>query len=205
MRRAYLGPFFVLSLLGCAADQSQMNVRAANENQSARSEAERAFFARGYRPLNPPPPMKMLTLRGVNMGCTTQTGRAATDSVEIQLGDTSGTTTFEAACALASGRQNHLSVKLGSDATETLLTQIPQGSAFATAASGKITRYLLAGQVKENRRGFAKGVSCCCDMPPPPPPDATFEVVVGIYPATEEVVVPYDTVIVTFCDQSAPQ
>lgn len=182
-----------------------MNARAAHENQTARNEAERAFLARGYRPMNPPPTRKQLTLRGVNGTCTTQTGRAATDTVEVLIGETPGVTTFEAACALASGHQNHLSVRLGSEASETLLTQIPQDSAFAVAASGKVTRYRLVGQVKENRRGFARGVSCCCDMPPPPPNDAISEVIVGPYPAIDEVIVLYDAVMVTFCDPAAPQ
>lgn len=210
MRLMLLALPVVVSLAACAADQAQMTARAANENQSARNEAERAFFARGYRPLDPPPVMKQLTLRGVNDSCTSQTGRAPTDSVDVTVAEATGVTqpgvtTFEAACALASGRQDRLSARLGGDATDTLLTKVPPGSGFAVSAAGKPTRYLLVGQVKENRRGFAKDVSCCCDMPPPPPPDAQFIVVVGPPPPTDEVIVPYDTVIVTFCDPSAPQ
>ena len=49
-----LTPLLVLALVGCAADRSQMNARAASENQTARSNAEHAFFAR-ISTARPPP------------------------------------------------------------------------------------------------------------------------------------------------------
>ncbi|CAN5466579.1 hypothetical protein BH09MYX1_BH09MYX1_26160 [soil metagenome] len=204
-RTLCLAPIVLLSLVGCVADESQMTARAATKNASARSDAERAFFARGFRPMTPAPLEKQLTLRGVNAGCTSESNRAATDSVDVLVGEVAGITTFQAACALASGRQPRLSVHLAGEAAETLLTSIPRGSAFAVATSGKVTRYLVVGHVTKLERGFAKGVSCCCDSPPPMMNDATFHVVVGAYPATDEVVISYDVVAVDFCDPAAPQ
>ncbi len=203
MQRSAL--LLLLSLTACAADRAQMTARAANENETARTNAERAFFGRGYKRLEPQPELKTLTLRGVNRECTFTKEHAATDPVELTLGDTAGTTTFEAACAVASGRKRELSLRLAGGTSDTLVTQIPPGYTFAVAASGAITRYLLVGQVKENRRGYEEGVSCCCNMDPPPPPDAKLSVVVGADPSTSEEVVTYDSVIVTFCDPKAPQ
>lgn len=195
----------VLAFVGCAANPDQLRARVATQNESARAEAERAFFARGYRPLDPPPTKRMLTLHGVNGECTADSTHGAADAIEVTVGETKGTTTFEAACALASRRQDHVTVRLAGETTDTLLTQVLPGYAFAVNASGKVSRYLLAPQVKRDERVFAKDVSCCCDVPLPPHGDATIEVIVGASPATDEVVVPYDITTVTACDPSAPQ
>ncbi len=195
----------LLALLGCAVDEAQLVARVAQDNESARTRAERAFFERGNRPLLPPPPVGRLTLRGIDRACAQPKDPPARETVEVVLGEARGTTRFEAACALVTGRAHTLVVRLAGAETDTFLTPVPEGSAFAVAPSGAIVRYLLAPQVRETRRVFAKGVGCCCDAPKVPGPDVTFTVVVGPYPATEEVVIPFDTVTLSFCDPAAPQ
>lgn len=195
----------LFSLAACAANDAQMPARAAQENAWARKEAERVFFTRGNRPLTPQPTIQSLTLRGIAGSCRAPNGQAPTDPVEARLGQAEGATTFEAACALVTGRSHAVRIRLAGSAEDTLLTAIPEGSGFAVTPSGTVTRYLLTPQVKETRHGFAKGVSCCCDAPPQPELDARFTVVVGPYPATEEEVIPYDVVTVSLCDPAAPQ
>ena len=127
------------------------------------------------------------------------------DVVEVTLGQKSGKISREAACSFVSGQQDQLSVRFAGEAEATLLTLVPSWTSFAVNASGTITRYRLVPQVTEERRGFAEGVGCCCDFPQPPIGDATLAVIVGPFPATDEVLVPYGIVSVTFCDPSAPQ
>lgn len=182
-----------------------MIARAAQENDSSRAKAEQGFFATGYRPLTPPAVRQSLTLRDVYTACATQTSGAPADVVEVTLGQKSGTISREAACSFVSERQDQLRVRFAGEADETLLTLVPSWTSFAVNASGTITRYRLVPQVTEERRGFAEGVGCCCDYPQPPIGDATLAVIVGPFPATKEVLVPYGIVSVTFCDPSAPQ
>jgi hypothetical protein len=188
-----------LSLTACAADNATLVARATAFNDASVSQAERTFFARGYRPIQSP----TSTFRILDVQDCDAQGRQA-ESVEVEVGSRKATTTYAAACGLVMLRERQIAVKLVDEGREIVLTRAPYGS-YARTTTGEIVRYTLVPRVKESKRGYLEGVSCCCNSTEPFRADRSLEVFVGQDPAREDLSMTYDIVDVTLCDPKAPQ
>lgn len=193
--------FLALASTACAADNATLVAQAKAFNEASVSQAERAFFARGYRPV--PSPTSTFRILGVQ-DCDAKERQA--ELVEVEVGSRKATTTYAAACALVMLRAPQLTVKLTheGEGRELVLTRAPYG-AYARKTTGELVRYTLVPHVKESKLGYLEGVSCCCNSPEPLRADRPLEVFVGQDPAREDLSIAYDIVDVTLCDTKAPQ
>lgn len=191
--------FLALASTACAADNATLVAQAKAFNEASVSQAERAFFARGYRPV--PSPTSTFRILGVQ-DCDAKERQA--ELVEVEVGSRKATTTYAAACALVMLRAPQLTVKLTHDGRDLVLTRAPYG-AYARKTTGELVRYTLVPHVKESKLGYLEGVSCCCNSPEPLRADRPLEVFVGQDPAREDLSISYDIVDVTLCDTKAPQ
>jgi hypothetical protein len=188
-----------LALAACAADNATLVARAKAFNEASVSQAERTFFARGYRPIQSP--TSTFRLLGVQ-DCDAKERQA--ELVEVEVGSRKATVSYASACALVMLRERRITVKLADDGRELMLTRAPYGS-YARKTTGEVIRYTLVPRVKERKSGYLKGVSCCCNSPEPFRADRPVEVFVGQDPAREDLSMTYDIVDVTLCDPEAPQ
>jgi hypothetical protein len=200
-----------LTALSCVsmARHQELVEEAATRNAASARAAERAFLARGHRPVEVPIERLDLDVEIDGLGyhayqfCPPfESDVQRPTSVSLRVGSRRAVISTDDVCKLIRYEVGKVPVFLDSEPTW-LMPVRDLREKYATAPDGTVIRYRLDPVPVRTRGKVRPGMPCCCDVEQP---NAIYVAIGDFSQARTLVNVPYSTdEVVWTCDPKAPQ